>query len=504
MMLFTMNMTGITKLIEDAPRVVVFLHDRTNDHSIRARSHLADAIDIFKDSLIFVQLNEKDGEALIEKLKISAPHILFYNNGSLWTHCNFPVSETALLYMLNLFSEGPRNSVSSEIDLLRALGTSHFSLLYPQNERNSSTYVHRFATSLVGFVDLVPFTAKLARDFGLNESQMYLFRLEDVALIPVGDNLTEIIKATSPDFKSIGPSDFTNAMGLVLGTVINKMTPETVTFLEKMSEEKKENLTVGFISRPLHGVANITNGGSIKSVPSLVLFSNEEREYYQIPDEINNNFAKGNAEEAVKQVKDFLNNLPTPLSPSEKEPETQTGNTTYLVGTTHDNFVLDNNTDSVVLYVSTSNLQTNKHTRIFTEVANEFAASNFNNKIKFGIINATVNAADYPTMPVLPHIEIFPARNKSDCRTYYGQALRDDLVRFIKKYGSNKYDVAVPEATRNDISLELVQIYIELRSTDDDHRAKAEERIAEIAPVLGMTPEEINNAVFGNSTVPAE
>ena len=502
MMLFKLNTTELAKLIEEAPRVVVLLHDTSNPQSYKAREALADSINLFKDYLIFAQINANEGESIVNLLNATAPHILFYLNGSLWTHCNFPASETALLFMLNLFAEGERSPLTSELQFLKALGTSYYSLLYPQGERNESTHAHRFATALAGFIDLIPYTMKFAESFGLNASQMYLFRLEDVSLIPVSDNITEILAATRPDFKRINPEDFSSDLGLVLGAVVNKVTPKTVSFLESVSEVKKDNITVGFIDRPLHSIANITNGGSIKQIPSVVLFSNSKREYYPIPEEINNNFYDGKSLEAAEKLKQYLKNLPKPVQPSEEIPQSQTGNIFKVVGKTHDSFVSDPEKDTLMIYVSVNNLQTQKFFRVFQEIANEYLSSPQKDKIQFGVINATLNSATFPSMAVLPHIELYPSRNKTDHRTFYGQALRDDYVRFINEFGSTDYSVEAPEATKNDLSLEIVQIYACLRSIDAEAKRKANERLIEITPKVGISLDELNAAVYGttNST----
>ena len=499
MMLFKLNTTELAKLIEEAPRVVVLLHDPSNSQSYKAREALADSINLFRDYLIFAQINSNEGESIINLLNISAPHILFYLNGSLWTHCNFPASETALLFMLNLFAEGERNPITTETQFLKSLGTSYFSLLYPQEERNESSHAHRFATALAGFIDLIPFTKKFADSFGLNYSQMYLFRLEDVSLIPVSDNVTEILAATHPDFKRINPEDFSSDLGLVLGAVVNKVTPNTVNFLESVSEVKNDNITIGFIDRPLHQIANITNGGSIQRIPSIVLFSNIKREYYSIPDEINQNFYEGKTLEAAEKIKKYLNNLPKPLEPSEEIPTSQTGDIIKIVGKTHDSFALDPSKDSLIMYVSVNNIQTQKFYRVFQEVANEYLSSPENDKIQFGVINATLNSATFPSMAVLPHIEIYPSRNKTDHMTFYGQSTRDEYVRFINENGSFDYSVKAPEATKNDLSLEIVQIYACIRTIDDEARRKANNRLMEIAPKVGISLDDLNSAVFVSS-----
>ena len=503
-LLVRLNTTQAVEVIQNTPKVILFVHDHTNKASVRAKRSLTDAIYLFKEYLVFIEMSAKDAEPLIEKLDISTPHILYYSNGSLTTHCNFPASETALLYMFDLFASGERAPINTETQFLKSLGTSYYTLLFPRGEINHSSHAHQYASSLAGFIDLFPFTPSFAHTFGLNESQMYLFRLEDVSLVPVNDNITEILEATLPDFKRISPNDFSSDLGLILGVVVNKVTTDTVEFLETFSEGRNKNMTIGFIDRPLHSVTNATNGGTIKQIPSIVLFSTAERYYYPIPDEINKDLYEGKPIDAATKLKEYLKDLPAPISPSEEPPTEQTGNIFTLVGKTHDAFAADPSKDSIIMYVSPMNLQTQKFKRIFQEVANEYLATENADKIQFGYINVTRNAADYPYIPVFPHFELYPARNKSDHRTFYGQATRDEYVRFINKYSSCDYGIEAPEPTQNDISLEVVQIYAFLRTMDDDSFTKANERLHEIIPKLGMTVEDFNTAVFGVPTLLSE
>ncbi|EAX93936.1 hypothetical protein TVAG_307150 [Trichomonas vaginalis G3] len=500
MMLFNLNLTEIAKLVQEAPRVVVYLHDNGVTECFQYRTKLADAIRLFPD-LVFIQLDVKDAEGIIEQLNITAPHLLFYNKGDLWSHCIFPASETALLYLLNLFEEGERLPVSSTTEFLKALGTSHYTLLYPKDEKNKSTHAHRFATTVIGFIDLLPFTKELADEMGLNYSQMYLFRLEDVALIPVEDNITEIIEATIPDYSRISPEMLTSDLSLVVGAVVNRVTPSVVDYLERVSEAKIEGVKVGFFDRALHEVVNISNGQTISEFPTVVTFQSIVREYYEVPEEINTELRNGNTKNAAELTINFLNNLPEAKKPTEAVPTEQTGLIKKLVGSTHDKFVATEGKDVMVLYISPDSIQTRDYMRIFREAAEIIVEKGHGDKFEFGIINTTLNAAEnYPTMIALPHIQVYPV-NKANNNSFYAQPTKEDILRFVKRNCGSEYDdIEVPEATRNENSLEIVQIYAFLRSLDEDARRKADDRLRELLPSINMTLEQMNAAVFGNQT----
>lgn len=508
LMLFSMNLTEIAKVVEEAPRVVVYLHERMDNQCYSAREKLAEAIRLFPD-LIFIQLNSDKADALIEQLNISAPHLLFYNKGDLWSHCHFPASETALLYLLNLFEEGERAPVSSMTNFLKSLGTSHYTLLYPKDERNQSTHAHRFASTIIGFIDLLPFTPDLAAQLGLNNSQMYLFRLEDVSMIPVSDNISEIVAATVPDYSRISPEMMTSDLSLLLGVVLNRVTPSITTYLEKVSEAKKEGVKVGFFDRALHDVVNSSVSNSLGELPSVVAMQPLIRQYYEVPKEITAELIDEDPEKAAEMTIKFLDNLPEPKHPSEPIPAEQNGILKKLVGFNHDEFIAQPDKDVVVLYISPDTPQTKLYIRIVEEAATAIRNSGLGDTIEFAVINTTKNYAEnYPYMAAVPHIHIYPSYNKSANMAYYSQPTMEDVLRFIKRYGGKKYkQIDVKEATRNEVTLEVVQIYALVRSLDEDSQAKAFARLEELLPVIGSNLEETNRLVFGenwNMTKPEE
>jgi len=485
-------MTETASLMEKVPKLVVFLHDSGNSRSNKCYQMLSDSVTLFSGDLIFVVLSSNKAPELSERIGATAPRLLFYFNSTLWSHFDFPSSETTLLYMLHLFAFGRRLCVHSNKELHMALGSSPYSLLYPDNMIGEAVSVHRHASSLIGFLDLVSFSKALSEELGLNYSTLYLFRLDDVKLLPISTNVTEVALLSRPDFSRITPDDFNSGTGLVFGIVLKSMTEFHVKVLDFVSHMGL-NLSICYIDPPYHDITNMTVGGSIVTVPSFVLFSNIKRLYYPIPKSLSTMLIDENLK-VFDHLESFLKLLPEACLPSENETSSNDPYIKRLIGKNHDDFVFNQNTDSFIMYESINSMQTKRFYRVFSSIAKEIKESG--SSIRFGVINVTANAAQYPSLPSLPHFEFYPYKNISNEQTFYGQSTREDFIRFVKKYSSDPVSIIVPEATPKELSLELIQIYVDLPHLNDIEASKADFRLRELAPVLGVDIDDMNKALF--------
>lgn len=487
MLIYDLNYTGLQNMLQHVMRAVVFVHNEDSEVSITALNRLIETVPVFAGGIVFAKVNSKNASQLINEYSMDPPHLLCYLNGTLWNSYPFPRSETGLLNLIHLFAFGPMRPVHDIDELHKSLGTTHFALVYPSTETEKAVHLHRSVSASIGFLDLVPFYEPSANDLGLDPNTFYLFRIEDFYLKPIKKNPTALINATEPLFHRIIPSDLNNQDNLVFAIVLNQLTTFTSDILDSVATSHPE-FVVGFIDSTLHDFANMSTSNTVQKLPWIILLNTSSREYYPIPTELNMNLAQKN----ISDILDVLKELPKPMFPSEKEPLKQDQSFTVLVGKTHDDFIQSKEHDSIVLYVSRDSLETRRAKRIFIEAAEEF---NKYSTIKFGIINATSNAATYPTIPTMPHIHIYPAANKTNDRTYFGQSTRNDLIRFIKKYSSNQYDINVPDATDKELALELVQIYIGFASFDEADKIKANERLFEISLATGISIDEINDNI---------
>ncbi|OHT08852.1 hypothetical protein TRFO_22519 [Tritrichomonas foetus] len=495
LLLIPMNLTQISEIINEVQLLVVFIHHPFSQKSINARRNLMEAIPLFQNELIFTEVDARNATSLLDNLGVSAPHIMFYTNGTLWGHYYFPYSETALLYLLNMFANGPRPAISDRTSLYKSLGGSYFTMLYPLNDTINAQNLNRFASSHTGFIDLVPFS--LSNNAGLDPNSYYLFRIEDLEMQKVDSNIASLVNATKPLFKRIAPEDFISNRKLTFAISEYSLTSKIVDVLEKVAISFPE-IVVGFVDRALHDFVNFSVSGTIDEIPCISLMNTTARKYYQIPHELNDKLRNGD-NSIFDDIKTFLTDLPDPISMSEPLPTKESGNdaqsqnTVKLVGLNHDDFILNHDFDSVVLYYSRNTPITHQFIRNFQATADLFATNNLLDRIKFGFINTTCNSANFPLMPVQPHIEIYPKNGNN--WEYFGQANVNAITRFIKEHATEKVDIETPEATDKEDSTELLQIYSEIKSLNDAEKERAQIRLERLAGKLGVNLTDINQAI---------
>ena len=473
-------------MVNQGARVLVFIPAPDSGLSQTFRANLMKVIPLFSNEIVFVEMSEEDAAPLLGT-EASAPRVILYVNGTVWTHFSPPFSEMAILSMLNVIAFGPSSPVSTRKELYQALGYSYYSLLYPASDAILASNIQRFASVHAGFIDLVPFSRHHAAEMGLKPDSFYLFRLEDVSLVEVEKNETSVIQNLEPVFLSLKPSDLTRQNGLVFGISVSQLTLEISSVLESVAL-KYPNMTVGFINKPLIGTVNVSVGGTLEETPSIALFDPGKRAYYPIPHELNVLLKSGNCQEKILE---FLDHLPEPIELSEDIPTSQDKFYSVLVGKTFNDFVDDGAFDSVVMFVTQDAKVIRRNMRIFNAVAKLFKSANIVN-VRFGVINITTNSGHFPFMRAMPHIEIYPAKNKSNHRGFYSHLSRDNIIRFTKKYADNPVTIEVPDPLSSDLLTELVTLYAEAQYMPRGEVVKARERVEEIVPLLGINLTELD------------
>ena len=484
---FKMNLTSLLTVVEQGARVGVFVPDQGSRLSVTTRKNLMNAIPIFSNQLVFVEISEQDARPLFENAPTVSTRLLGYVNGTLYWHCKPPFSEMALLRLLNLLAVGPSAPVTSRQELYEALGQSYFSLVYPASDAVLASNVQRFASISAGFIDLIPFAKQHASEIGIKEDSFYLFRLEDLALVEVQKNETDVLQNLRGLFVSLSEWDVTKTPGLVFAVTVNQLTINITSVLEAVAT-KHPSVKVGFATRALVDIVNISVAGTVKSTPGIAFFNPVERTYYPVPKELNQVLKTG---EGIEKVLEFLEHVEEPIALSEPVPTEQPNCYTKLVGTTFSDFVNQSGVDAIVLFLAGGSKMVQQILREFDSVAKLFRDKGIAN-VKFGIINVTVNSGQFPYMPLMPHFEIYPAANKSDHRTCFLGGY-DNIIRCAKRYATTKFTIDVPDAPNNDLFSELVQIYAAMDGMCDSDRSKARERLEEIAPILKLNLTDIDS-----------
>jgi hypothetical protein len=178
----------------------------------------------------------------------------------------------------------------------------------------------------------------------------------------------------------------------------------------------------------------------------------------------------------------LLSNRSKFVKVSEPVPTGTTGPVIHVVGSTHSAFALNSSADSVLLYVSSNTENTQRWIKVFTEAAiqNPFPS------VAFGILNVTLNALNFPELPSLPHIEIYPIQEKVQLgRMYFGRVSSTSILSFIGRYVTGVTD---PRETDRDRICEILQILKFKDTLSPNKRQRAEERLTELHTLVDFVP----------------
>jgi hypothetical protein len=146
---------------------------------------------------------------------------------------------------------------------------------------------------------------------------------------------------------------------------------------------------------------------------------------------------------------------------------------------------MDGTADVVVLYKRQNCPHCDKFFPEFEAFAAECQNLPF---LKFGCIDVSKNSTDipFPYMPGVPHVYIFPARNKTGGDALRSSRDKDGLVQFIKKFGTNEIPFEVPPPDKKKVAMELFQVLISAKNMPEKEQIKAMEYIQEMSELVGI------------------
>jgi hypothetical protein len=200
------------------------------------------------------------------------------------------------------------------------------------------------------------------------------------------------------------------------------------------------------LSPPLHRVAEYAQGKRFKAVPAFLAFTTEVRSYWPWRDEGPLTY------DAIIEYLKMVVASPATFH-SEPIPDVQGSKITTLVGRTYGSFMKDTDSDAFVLYYKDFD---NFTEHALTEI--EKTAEAFKGKpVRFAKIDVEKNSANVPFPPIIGHpsMRFYPKGNQSDGWPFLHLVRTDDMVRFIKRLGSYKYDVDVPKKPLDELKQEV-------------------------------------------------
>ncbi|UPL03557.1 hypothetical protein LCI18_014491 [Fusarium solani-melongenae] len=152
----------------------------------------------------------------------------------------------------------------------------------------------------------------------------------------------------------------------------------------------------------------------------------------------------------AKFVKTFSEGKLEASIKSEPIPKTQEGPVTVVVAKNYNDIVLDDTKDVLIEFYAHWCGHCKALAPKYEELATQFAASDFKDKVVIAKVDATKN--DVPDeVSGYPTIKLYPAGAKDAPVTYQGSRTVEDLANFIKEHGKHKAEPSVKEeATEED------------------------------------------------------
>lgn len=127
---------------------------------------------------------------------------------------------------------------------------------------------------------------------------------------------------------------------------------------------------------------------------------------------------------------------------------------------------------SIILYKKESC----PHCRDFFPIFLSFADECINHEnlsfLKFGFIDIDKNSSPkkFPFMPGVPHVHIFPMKNKSEDKPIRGGRNRESLIRLIKENSKNRIPFDVEPIDKGQLAIEMMQMLMMMDQIPDDEK----------------------------------
>jgi hypothetical protein len=460
---------------------ILLVDNSSSSISGSARSNLEKAVYLFPQ-LRFGYISLSDFHSVRDppSVILDGTSLIFYENRVPQAQYSFPNTTAELLTLLEIIAEQVRSDaqipkVFDRQALLRSLGRSEFSLVYPSSATTRALAIGKAQKGSLGGLNMIPIENATA--VGLLENQFYLFRRADLWLEPFDPNTTDIAHLTTPDFKRFTLKD---VLGNAVVGLAGELTKEAVTALAVIGR-KQSRFSVGVFDESDVTFANLCVAGTLGPLPALAIFNWSDASYVVLPEELRT-LAGKDGRVFGEAVVALLSGEPQFVSVAEPVPTGPSGPVAHLVNSTYMDFAFNQMTHSVILYVGGNVENTRRWIDAFTEAATQNALPS----VAFGMINVTLNPLIGPDFYSLPQIQMYPRNEKGPIGwTFFGRLSSSAILSFVGRYATGETD---PRETERDRICEILQIMKVKDSFSGERRAKAEARLAELRALVNFAP----------------
>ena len=434
---------------------------------------------LFEGSAKFALFDSNYIEKLEDKEKLKKNTMFYFANGYKFGAYSFSIYETETLFLIDsIVNENTKKEekpIDNLDDLYLELGATYFTMLVTNVTYSKAVLLRKEAGMKMGAINIVKVTDELIKSLGVNTS-MGLFRREDFCIVPINGKLRQLYSSTFPSYRLLSVEDL-KLDKLIVALIGDEFILDYIDLMFEMGNNYPEYI-VGYATPSIIGYfqkfisPNQTNGTRI------AVFNIQKNIYYKVDDFFDDLYEKPFSLEewtkaGLKMLKMIKSGEIKESYLSEPEPEISHSNLQKVVGSTYEKFINEENVDLVMLYKRENCPHCQKFIKVYSDFAKECEQEGIQG-LKFGFIDVMKNSAKtpFPYMKGVPHVRIFPAKNKTDCQQVRGGNNRDSLIRLINKYGKQTLPFEVPPLDQGAVAMELFEMMI-----DPDKKKPQEEAI---------------------------
>jgi hypothetical protein len=287
------------------------------------------------------------------------------------------------------------------------------------------------------------------------------------------------MSASYPVFRKLSGPDLQKASELVFALASYIFTDDQVDFLFEIGT-RFPTFMVGCAGDDVFPYIKQVLGRPPLSPAEIVVFNFDQMVHYDTSEFFTRTMLTGPffkeqwVSAAVRLLTQIQNGDLKPAYISEPEPTEQPSIITKLVGTTYERFVMDETKDVIVMFKREECPHCEKFWPEVEDFAMECRESGLT-FLKFGHIDVTKNSASlaYPYMPGVPHLHIFPAKNKTGGDGLRGGRDRDGIIRWLKKFATQEIPFEAAPLDKGKVAMEVFQVLMSVKDMPEDEQRKA-------------------------------
>lgn len=448
----------------------------------------------FNNKVRFCYLDEESTDLLSKDLEISLPAFFLFTEGYMYGSYIYPELDSTFLYQIRIFVDPLPDAVQSVKDLNSKLGGSPFSILATEKMVGQAILLQSRAGSQMGPITVIKVSDQVLINLGIEPTSMALFRREDMNIIPIDFDVEALYEKSYPVYRNLLLSDLQDPDKYVFCLVADNLKNEYIDFLFEMGT-RFSDFIVGYAGEDVSPYVDQLVQAEANGItrPYVAVVSLEKGLHYPTHQYFTQELlaAPFFADKWIAAGTKLLSKIQSGEIQieylSEEIPPNATEGAQKLVGETYTDFVNDPSHDVIVLYKR----ENCPHCVKFFPIFNAFADECRENKLdglRFGFIDITKNSAKkpYPYMGGVPHIHIFPAKNKTNDNPLRGGRDRDNLIRFIKRYGSFEMPFEAPPLDKGSVAMEFLNLLFNAKSMPQSEQIKLFEFMNDVGPEIGL------------------